>query len=54
MEQELGFGVVRGFAAEDGDVAVGREAVDETGARRSLHAKAAGACGDAAVWSDGD
>lgn len=54
MEQELGFGVVRGFVTEDGDVAVGMEAVDETGAWRSLHAQAAGPCGDAAVWLDGD
>ena len=54
MEQEDGFCVVRGFMAEDGDVAVGMEAVDEAGAWRSLHAEAAGARGDAAVWRDGD
>lgn len=54
MEEELRFGVVRRFVAEDGDVAIGMEAVDETGARRSLYAKAAGSCGDAAVWLDGD
>ena len=50
----MGFGVVKRLVAEDGDVAVGMEAVDEAGARRSLDAEAGGACGDAAVWRDGD
>lgn len=45
---------MRGFVAEDGDVAVGMEAVDEAGAWRSLDAETAGACGDAAIWRDGD
>ena len=52
MEEEKGFGGVGGRVAEDGDVAVGVEAVDEAGAWRGLDAQAQGACGDATVRVD--
>ena len=41
-----------GRVAEDGDVAVGVEAVDEAGAGWGLDAQAQGACGDASVGVD--
>ena len=52
MEQEEGFGGVGGRVAEDGDIAVGVEAVDKAGAGWSLDAQAQGACGDASVGMD--
>ena len=54
MKEEEGFCVVGRFVAEDGDIAIGMQAVDEAGARRSLDAEAVGSSGDAPVWRDGD
>ena len=52
MTAAAGFGGVGGRGAEDGDVAVGVEAVDEAGAGWSLDAQAQGACGDPSVGVD--
>jgi len=54
VEEELGFCAVSWRVAEDGDVGIWVEAVDETSARRSLDAEAAGADGDPTVGLDFD
>ena len=54
MEDELRFGVLGWWEAQDGEVGVWVEAVDEAGARRSLDAEAAGADGNATVGRDLD
>ena len=54
MEEDLRFGGVFWWVAEEEDVAIGAEAVDEAGAGRGLHAEASGAGGDATVGLDFD
>jgi hypothetical protein len=53
-EEELRFFAAERFVLQDGDIAVGAEAVDEARAWGGGDAEAAGACSDAAVGLDED
>lgn len=52
LEQNRGFLVCLWFVSEDGDIAVGVEAVDHTGAGRDGHPQTFVADGHATIWPD--